>query len=101
MKKRSYARLWISFVLIAGMALLAAGLVGRWYLFVRPLPFKSDRVEFRVPPGSSVRSIAQVAQAAGIELNADAMVAAARFAGCGSAARSASSTWTRGSSGRS
>ena len=63
------------------MALFAAGLVGRWYLFVRPLPFKSDRVEFRVPPGSSVRSIAQAAQAAGIELNADAMVAAARFAG--------------------
>ena len=81
MKKRSRARLWISFVLIAGMALFAAGLVGRWYLFVRPLPFKSDRVEFRVPPGSSVRSIAQAAQAAGIELNADAMVAAARFAG--------------------
>jgi len=81
MKERSRARLWISLVLIAGMALLAAGLVGRWYLFVRPLPFKSDRVEFRVPPGSSVRSIAEAAQAAGIELNADTMVAAARFAG--------------------
>jgi UPF0755 protein len=81
MKKRSRTRLWISFALIAGMALFAAGLVGRWYLFERPLPFKSDRVEFRVPPGSSVRSIAQAAQAAGIELNADAMVAAARFAG--------------------
>jgi UPF0755 protein len=81
MKKRSRARVWISLVLFAGIALFAAGLVGRWYLFERPLPFKSDRVELRVPAGSSVRSIAQAAQAAGIELNADAMVAAARFTG--------------------
>ncbi len=72
---------WISLVLLAGVALFAAGLVGRWYLFERPLPFKSDRVELRVPAGSSVRSIAQAAQAAGIEVNADAMVAAARFTG--------------------
>ena len=81
MKKRSRARIWISLLLFAGVTLFAAGLVGRWYLFARPLPFKSDRVEFLVPAGSSVRSIAHAAQAAGIELNADAMVAAARFTG--------------------
>ena len=81
MKKRSRARVFVSLVLLAGGALFAAGLVGRWYLFERPLPFKSDRVELRVSAGSSVRSIAQAAQAAGIEVNADAMVAAARFTG--------------------
>ena len=81
MKKRSRARVWISLVLITGIALFGAGLVGRWYLFERPLPFQSDRVELRVPAGSSVRSIAQAAQAAGIEVNADAMVAAARLTG--------------------
>ncbi len=87
MKKRSHARVWISFVLVAGIALVAAGLVGRWYLFVRPLPLKAERIEFRVPAGSSVRGIAQVAQAAGIELNADAMVAAARLAGAAQSLR--------------
>jgi UPF0755 protein len=96
MKQRSRARLWISFVLIAGIALFAAGLVGRWYLFERPLPFKSDRVEFRVPAGSSVRSIAQSAQAAGIELNAEAMVAAARLAGSAQSLRAGRYSVERG-----
>ena len=81
MKKRSRARVFVSLVVFAGIALFAAGLVGRWYLFERPLPLNSDRVELRVPAGSSVRSIAQAAQAAGIEVNTDAMVAAARFTG--------------------
>ena len=81
MKKRSRARVFVSLVVFAGIALFAAGLVGRWYLFERPLPFSSDRVELHIPAGSSVRSIAQAAQAAGIELNADAMVAAARLTG--------------------
>ena len=81
MKKRSRAWVGISLVLLAGIALFAAGLGARWYVFERPLPFRSDRVELRVPPGSSVRSIAQAAQTAGIEVNVDAMVAAARFTG--------------------
>ena len=81
MKKRSRARVFVSLVVFAGIALFAAGLAGRWYVFERPLPLKSDRVELRVPAGSSVRSIAQAAQASGIEVNADAMVAAARFTG--------------------
>ncbi len=87
MKKRSRAPLWISLVLLAGLALFAAGLGARWYVFERPLPFKSDRVELRVAPGSSVRSIAQAAQTAGIEVNADAMVAAARFTGASQSLR--------------
>ncbi|MGH6611105.1 MAG: endolytic transglycosylase MltG [Burkholderiaceae bacterium] len=81
MKKRSRAPLWISLVLILGVALTAAGLIGRWYLFERPLPMQGDRVEYRVRAGSSVRNIAQTAQAAGIEVNADAMVLAARMTG--------------------
>ena len=81
MKKRSRAGVWISLVLLAGIAVSGMGLAARWYVFERPLPFNSDRVELRVAPGSSVRSIAQAAQGAGMELNADAMVAAARFTG--------------------
>ncbi len=79
MKKRSRARGWVSVALFTGMLLCAAGLVGRWYLFVRPLPMGAERVEFRVPAGSSVRGIAQAAQAAGIVVNADAMVAVSRL----------------------
>ena len=41
----------------------------------------AERVELRVPAGSSVRGIAQAAQAAGIMVNADVMVAAARISG--------------------
>ena len=68
MKKRSRARIWISLLLVAGVTLFAAGMIGRWYVFERPLPFKSDRVEFQVAAGSSVRSIAHAARTAGIEL---------------------------------
>ncbi len=75
------ARVWVSLLLFTGTALFAAGLVGRWYVFERPLTFKSERVEFVVPAGSSVRTIAQAAQAAGIEVHPDAMVLAARFTG--------------------
>lgn len=96
MKKRSRARLWISVLLLAGGALFAAGMVGRWYLFERPLPFKSDRVEFRVAGGSSVRSIAHAAHAAGIELNPDAMVAAARLTGAAQSLRAGRYSVERG-----
>ncbi len=81
MKKRSAARVWISLVLLTGIVLFGAGLVGRWYLFEKPLAMAADRIEFRVAAGSTVRSIAQAAQKAGIELNADAMVVAARLTG--------------------
>ncbi len=96
MKKRSRARIWISILLFLGGTLFAAGMIGRWYLFERPLPFKSDRVEFRVAPGSSVRSIAHAAQAGGIELNADAMVAAARLTGAAQSLRAGRYSVARG-----
>lgn len=81
MKKRSRARVWVSIALIAGILMTAVGLVGRWYLFERPLPMAAERVEFRVAAGSSVRSIAQAARSAGIGVNADAMALAARISG--------------------
>ncbi len=90
------ARAWISVLLFGGLTLFAAGLIGRWYLFERPLPFKSDRVEFRVAAGSSVRSIAHAAQAAGIELNPNAMVAAARLTGAAQSLRAGRYSVERG-----
>lgn len=81
MKKRSRARVWVGVVVFAGLALVVAGLVGRWYLFERALPLSAEKVEFRVLAGSSVRAIARAAQAAGVAVNADALVAAARVTG--------------------
>ncbi len=74
-------------MLLFGMLVFAAGVAARWYVFQRPLPFRSDRVEFRVSPGSSVRSIAQAAQAGGVDVNSDAMVLAARFSGASQSLR--------------
>lgn len=79
MRERGSASLWIAIVLGAGVLCALAGLYGRWYVFERPLPLRDSRVEFRVAAGSSVRSIAQAVQSAGIGVNADVMVAAARF----------------------
>ena len=78
MKERGSAGVWITIVLGAGVLLVLAGLYGRWYVFERPLPLREGRIEFRVAAGSSVRAIAQAVQAAGIAVNPDAMVAAAR-----------------------
>lgn len=86
-KKRSSMRGWVTFAVFAGIVLTTAGLVGRWYVFERPLPINAERAEFRVAAGSSVRGIAQSAQAAGIALNSDAMVAAARLTGAATTLR--------------
>lgn len=96
MKKRSSARVWISVVVFIGLALVVGGLVGRWYLFERPLVLSAERVEFRVAAGSSVRAIARAAQTAGIALNADAMVGAARFAGASQSLRAGRYSVQRG-----
>jgi len=96
MKTRGRARLWVSVLLFVGVTLFTLGMVGRWYLFERPLPFRTDRVEFRVVAGNSVRSIAYAAQAAGIELNADAMVAAARLTGAAKSLRAGRYSVERG-----
>jgi len=70
--------LWLALLFVV---VIAAVLGARWYVVQRPLPMAADRIEFRVPSGAGVRSIAQIAQAAGIRVQPDAMVAAARLAG--------------------
>ncbi|HET9025026.1 MAG TPA: endolytic transglycosylase MltG [Burkholderiaceae bacterium] len=67
-------------LLVLGLA-VAAAFGAYWYVVQRPLPMTAERIEFRVPAGAGVRAIAQSAQAAGIGVQADAMVAAARLAG--------------------
>jgi UPF0755 protein len=80
--QRGGAILWIALAVL-GVA-VAAALGARWYVQQRPLPMASDRVEFRVPAGAGVRSIAQIAQSAGVGVQPDAMVAAARITGTAS-----------------
>ena len=64
------------------LGLAAATAFGaHWYVHQRPLPMTSDRIEFRVPAGAGVRAIAQSARAAGIGVQADTMVVAARLTG--------------------
>ena len=72
-------------VVVIALLTLALAVVAfygaRWYVYQRPLPMSADRIEFRVPAGAGVRSIAQIAQTAGVGVQPTAMVAAARFAG--------------------
>jgi UPF0755 protein len=74
--------LWTALAVL-GVA-VAAAFGARWYVNQRPLPMTADRIEFRVPAGAGVRSIAQIAQTAGVGVHPDAMVAAARFTGTAS-----------------
>jgi UPF0755 protein len=81
MAKSTRVRALGVFLLLALGAAAAAGLAIGWYVDQRPVPMSDDRIEFKVPPGASVRGIAQAARAAGIEVDANAMVALARTTG--------------------
>lgn len=81
MPKVSRTRALLTVALLAIGGVVATGLIGRWYVIERPLPMNGDRVEFRVPAGSSWRATALAAHSAGIDVNADAMVVAARVMG--------------------
>ena len=81
MSKSTRARALGVFLLLALGAAAVAWLAIRWYVDQRPLQMSADRIEFKVLPGSSVRGIAQSARAAGIEVDPDAMVVAARMTG--------------------
>ncbi len=63
------------------MLLLAAAGAVAWFaqVYQRPLVLSAERVEFRIAPGASARTIARQLQAAGIELNETAFVLAARY----------------------
>ena len=69
-------------LVLALCALAVAGvLAARWYFGERSLPMTADRIEFRVPPGAGVRAIAQIVRNAGIGVEPELMVAAARADG--------------------
>jgi len=78
---RERGRVAVTIALLVVAVAVAAVLGARWYVYKRPLPMTADRVEFHVPQGAGVRAIAQAAQAAGVDVQPDAMVAAARYAG--------------------
>ncbi len=65
--------------LLLVLALAAAAAAAWWAL--RPLPLAEDRIDFSIPPGTSVRGIATELQRSGVELNSDAFVAMARLSG--------------------
>ena len=68
---------WLSAASLILLVMAIAGvLVWRWYEHV--LPMETDRVEVRIAPGSSARSIARQLQAAGVTVNEELFVAAAR-----------------------
>jgi UPF0755 protein len=71
---RALVAIALLFVVLGVAMLLGA----RWYVYQRPLPMNADRIEFRVPPGTGVRGIAQLARAAGIDVEPLAMAAVAR-----------------------
>jgi len=70
-------------VLLVGLALILLAALGAaaalWHLYDRPLALQDERVEIMVPAGSSTRSIAQSMREAGVDVNADLFVAAARW----------------------
>ena len=65
----------IALVLLAALGAAAA----LWHLYEKPLPLREERVEILVTAGSSARAIAQAMRAAGVDVDADLFVAAARW----------------------
>ena len=65
----------ITLILLAALAAAAA----LWHLYDKPLVLPEERVEIVVPAGASARAIAGAMREAGVEVNADLFVAAARF----------------------
>ena len=70
-------------LLLVVIALILAAALGAaaalWNLYDKPLVLRDERVEILVPAGSSARAIAQAMRDAGIDVNADLFVAAARW----------------------
>ena len=69
-------------LLLAVVLLLLAALgaaAGLWHLYQKPLALRDDRVEIVVAAGSSARAIAQSMREAGVAVNVDLFVAAARW----------------------
>ena len=85
--------LLIAVVLILMAAVAAAGL---WRFIERPLPMRDDRVQIVVPQGASARTIGESLRAAGVDLQVDLFVAAARFGEATKRLRAGRYEFTRG-----
>jgi len=67
-------RLILALVLLS----VASAAAYLWYAYKRPLDMNADRIVVRIVEGSSARAIAKQLQQAGVALDAEAFVAAAR-----------------------
>ncbi len=75
---------------------LATASVTVWRWYSRPLHMPTDRVEVRVATGAHARAIARSLAQAGLDLNEDVFVAAARVAGATQSLRAGRYEFTRG-----
>ena len=66
-------------LLLAFAVVLAVAAFAYWAL--RPLPLPAERVDFTIPPGSSMRAVARELQDAGIDAQPDLFVALTRATG--------------------
>src|SRR5690606_34781551 len=67
---------------IATVVLLAAAVTGyAWYWVQNAVDMNAERIQYVVEPGAGVRTIARAMNEAGIDVNADMLVALARFDG--------------------
>jgi len=86
-------------LLFALLLLVAAGVSAwAWHAYERPLPMRAERVEFRIAPGATARSIARQLQAAGIDVNETVFAVAARYAKIAQSLRAGRYELTRGTS---
>jgi peptidoglycan lytic transglycosylase G len=67
-----------------------------WHAFKRPLDMPAERVEVRVATGSSARAVARQLQQAGVRIDVEAFVAAARATGATQSLRAGRYEITRG-----
>src|SRR5690606_28872066 len=72
----------IALSVLLAVALVAGGLAAyAWHWASRAVEMNAERIQYTVPAGSGVRTIAQVMKDAGIDVNADGLVALARYTG--------------------
>lgn len=72
----------IALSVLLAVALVAGGLAAyAWHWATRAVEMNAERIQYTVPAGSGVRTIAQVMKDAGIDVNADGLVALARYTG--------------------
>jgi UPF0755 protein len=92
---RSSRLFWLSAaVVLLLVAAIAAVMAWRWYEHALPVP--DERVEVRIAPGASARAIARQLRAAGVLVNEDLFVAAARASDATQSLRAGRYEITRG-----